>query len=132
MRSDEKWLTRQMRQKFTHTFLLSFEACRIPSVPDLYAIDLTTAISYWIEGKAIPTPGAAISYSGGQEKWIRDLEKAGGIVFVAVLIKSTHCLRLLRSGEEIAQLDLMNPLWALKLERILGGNIRVGKSPALP
>jgi len=118
--SDEKWLTKEMRKRFTRTFLLSFEACRIPSVPDLYAIDLVTAINYWIEGKAIDTPGQAISYSGGQEKWIRDLEKAGGIVFVAVLVKSTHHLRLVRRQEEIATIDLTNPRWHEVCERALG------------
>jgi hypothetical protein len=116
--TDEKWMTRKMRERFKHIRLRSFESCRIPSVPDLLAV--RNGLSFWIEGKAMPLATSSIPYSGGQEQWFREMEQDGVPVFVVALLTSTRHIAVFRFGRLIGDLiDLVNPMWANELENLL-------------
>lgn len=116
--TDEKWLTKKMRERFQHIRLRSFESCRIPSVPDLLAV--RNGLTFWIEAKAMPLVTSTIPYSGGQEKWIREMEQDGVPVFIVALLTSTRHIAIFRFNERIGDLiDLINPLWANELENFL-------------
>jgi hypothetical protein len=122
MTTDEKWLTREMCKRFTRIRLRSFEACRIPSVPDLLAIVKFEygAEQFWIEAKKIKRISDPTPYNGGQEKWIEDFEEDGGNVLILCLVTSSRQVvlrRIWHTREKV--IDLLNPRWPEALENLL-------------
>ncbi len=127
MTTDEKWLTKKIRERFTRIRLRSFESCRIASVPDMMAIvrfeiwPQPNVYQFWIEAKKIATPTSATPWSGGQEQWIREFEEDGGTVFILCLVTSTRQVVVRRLNPNVPDelIDLANPEWPKVLESLL-------------
>lgn len=118
--TDEKWLTKKMRERFNNIVLRSFESCRIASVPDLHAIVPETGFQFWIEAKLSKNAMSFdFDWSSGQEQWIREFEGDSGNVFIVIMNVTKRQILLRSLSEEYGIIDLADPMWAKSLESLL-------------
>ncbi len=105
---NEKEFNEKLIRSFRHIKLISFEACRLPWVPDLLALAGEPSLpSIWIETKLVNTDQTHIPWRKGQLAWAQDLIRGGGHFFVIVVDRKNNCVNIL-TAQEISDLNRLN------------------------
>src|SRR5438477_11758152 len=83
---NEKQFNKKLIKGFKIIRLRSFEACRLPDVPDLWAI-VPGVCECWIETKMMTSDQVTIPFRHGQPDWAQKMVDDGGMYFVLVVLK---------------------------------------------
>ena len=94
MNMNEKWFSKKLRSVFSIIHLRTFEASRLPDVPDLHAI-VARGLEFWIELKCVRSHDCLIPFRKGQPEWIENYMHQGGIVFILVIDQRANVAQLL-------------------------------------
>lgn len=78
---NEKQFNAKLIEHARHMRVISFEACGLPSVPDLFC-QVRPGVNFWLEGKIKANENSSIPFRPGQKEWARALMLRGGFYFV--------------------------------------------------